>query len=89
MNKTEDGLPVVSEDAFRRFLNHYDLTSVDNDPEVRERISRENPQIARIIGIGKAQAPNHSARVYYEMGAQVVYELLRRQSTLDLKCDKK
>lgn len=78
--KTEDGLAVVTEKTFMEFLGNYDISSGNNDPGVTERIKSENPQIYRILNLGKQNAPTIEARAYYECGIQIAYELLRRQT---------
>jgi len=82
---TEEGLPVVTEETFMEFLQKYDISSGNNEPEVTERIRRENPQIARLFRLGMENAPNKAARVYYETGVQIAYELLRLQSAKSAK----
>lgn len=79
-NKTIDNLPIVTEKTFEEFIKKYPIASEENDPEITERIKKENPQIYRILQIGMQQAPNRAARSYYECGMQICYELLRRQS---------
>jgi hypothetical protein len=81
---TSDGLPVVEESTFVKFVKtEYDISSPNGDPAVTERIERENPQIARILRLGMENAPNRAAAAYYETGIQIVYELLRKQSAKD------
>jgi len=80
MTGTLEGLPEVTEETFIEFLRDYDLSSVENDPSVTQRIQRENPQIYRILNLGMQNAPSKEARAYYECGIQICYELLRRQS---------
>ena len=80
---TNDDLPIVTEETFLDFFGDYDISSAENDPEVTSRIEQQNPQIYRILSIGMGNAPNSEARVYYEMGVQVCYELLRRQGIAD------
>ena len=80
MTGTLEGLPEVTEETFIEFLRDYDLSSVENDPSVTQRIQRENPQIYRILNLGMQIAPSKEARAYYECGIQICYELLRRQS---------
>lgn len=80
--RTLEGLPVVTEKTFIDFLRNYNIGSENNDPEVTCRIEKENPQIYRILKIGTQQAPNKEARIYYECGMQICYELLRKQSNI-------
>jgi len=80
MSRTEDGLPIVTEQTFMKFLGIYDISSAENDPEVTRRIEAENPQIFRILRLGMKAAPTKEARAYYECGVQIAYELLRTQS---------
>ncbi len=80
---TKDGLPVVTEKTFMEFLRNYDISSAKNDPEVTRRIEQENPQIHHILRLGMQNAPTKEAQAYYECGMQIVYELLRRQSSND------
>ena len=80
MTGTLEGLPEVTEETFIEFLRDYDLSSVENDPSVTQRIQRENPRIYRILNLGMQNAPSKEARAYYECGIQICYELLRRQS---------
>lgn len=82
---TVDGLPVVSDETFFKVVTTYPLASGDNDPETRKRIRSENPQIERMINLGKDGAPNHEARAYFEMGCQLTYEFLRAQSISNKK----
>lgn len=81
--KTRDGLPVVAEETFSKFVREYPLSSPNNNPAVTRRIRAENPQIYRILKLGMQATPNFAARAYYECGIQVVYELLRVQSAED------
>ena len=83
MEKTEDGLAVVTEKTFMEFLRNYDIASLNNDPAVTARIESEQPQIFRILKLGMQGAPNKEAQAYYEMGIQITYELLRRQTSSD------
>ena len=80
MRLTQDGLPVVSEDTFLEVVTTYPIASTSNSPEVRGRIEKENSQIARIIRLGMGNTLNKEARLYFEMGCQLTYELLRIQS---------
>ena len=82
MSRTPDGLPRVTEETFIKFLCNYefDISSAKNDPRVTCRIQKENPQIHRILDIGMKNAPNREASVYYELGIQICYELLRIES---------
>ena len=82
MARTPEGLPQVSEETFIEFLRSYNIASDKNEPEVTRRIQKENPQIYRILKIGMQNAPNREAKVYYECGMQICYELLRRQSSV-------
>ena len=77
---TADGLPVISGETFLNVVATYPIASGGNDLETRKRIERENPQIDRIVKLGMEGAPNHEARMYFEMGCQITYELLRTQS---------
>lgn len=83
MATTEDGLAVVTETTFLEFLQDYDITSPDNDPALTERIKSENPEVYRILQLGMQGAPSKEARAYYEMGMQIAYDLLRRQTGHD------
>jgi len=85
MAKTIDGLPIVSEETFMKFVKEYPFTSEKNDPEITERIKKENPQIYRLMEIGMNSAPNNEARVYFECAFQITYELLRKQNQVDSK----
>ena len=76
---TVGGLPVVSEETFLEVVTTYPLVSGTNNPETRMRIEKENPQIAEVVRIGISVAPNLAAGVYFEMGCQITYELLRAQ----------
>jgi len=80
MTRTLEGLPKVAEETFIEFLRNYDISSAENDPSVTRRIQEENPQIYRILNLGKQNAPSKEAKSYYECGMQICYELLRRQS---------
>ena len=83
VERTKDGLFIVTEQTFMNFLQEYDITLPNNNPFVTERIKIENPQIYRILSIGMKEAPNNEARVYFEAGVQIAYELLRRQTLTD------
>lgn len=85
MERTDDGLAVVTEKTFMEFLKNYDISSENNDPELTLRIEKENPQIYHILQLGMKGAPNKAARSYYECGMQICYELLRRQSNSNNK----
>jgi len=85
MTKTLDGLPIVSEETFMDFIREYPINSEKNDPEITERIKRENPQIYRLMKIGMDNAPNEEASVYFECAFQITYELLRKQNKIDSK----
>jgi len=80
MKKTLDGLPIVTEETFMELLKNYDISAERNDPEVTNKIKKENPQIYRILKIGMENAPNKEAKAYYECGMQICYELLRNQA---------
>ncbi len=82
--RTKNGLPVVSEETFMKFLGEYDLTAVGGDPDVTARIESENPQIYRLLKLGMAAAPSKEARSYFLTGVHIAYELLRRQSAEDI-----
>ena len=82
MTRTPEGLPTITEETFMEFLKNYNISSVENNPEVTHRIKHENPQIYRILKIGMENAPSREARVYYECGMQICYELLRKQSSV-------
>lgn len=83
---TSDGLPVVEESTFVKFVKtEYDISSKNGDPSVTARIESENPQIARILRLGMENAPTNQARAYYECGMQICYELLRKQSAKNKK----
>lgn len=82
MTRTLEGLPEVNEEIFIEFLKNYNFASAGNDPKVTRRIKEENPQIYRILNLGMKGAPTKEARVYYECGMQICYELLRRQSNV-------
>lgn len=82
---TSDGLAVVTEKTFMELLEKYDIISANNDPEVTQRIKSENPQIYRILKLGMENAPTNEARVYYECGIQLIYELLRKQTYANSK----
>lgn len=81
MAKTKDGLAVVTEKTFMEFLMNYSIRSGNNDPAVTKRIQSENPQIYRILKSGMENAPSEKVRAYYECGIQIVYELLRKQTS--------
>ena len=81
---TEDGLPIVAGDIFLKVVQDYPIASGTNSDEVRKRIEKENPQIARIIKLGMEGDHSREAKVYYEMGCQITYELLREQSRISL-----
>jgi len=85
MAKTIDGLPVVSEETFMKFIQEYPIASGDNDPKVTERIEKENLQIYRLMKLGMDNAPNNEARIYFECAFQIAYELFRKQSQVDSK----
>ncbi len=80
MERTPEGLPVVTEETFMDFLENYDLGSAKNDPAVTRRIEGENPEVHRILRLGIENAPSKEAKTYFECGIQICYELLRRQS---------
>ena len=87
MEKTEDGLPVVSEDTVSEFIedqkesgSQYMHTEGKNDPELTERIWRENPHLFKILKQGMGYAPDGVATSYFERGFQLTYELLRREA---------
>ena len=81
--KTQDGLPIVAEATFIKFVRGYDFSH--NDPAITRRIEEENPQVHRVLSIGMQQAPTPAARAYYECGVQIAYELLRMQMVQDKK----
>lgn len=83
MTTTKDGLAVVSEETFFEFFKHHGFTSYNNDPAVTERIKSENPQIYRMLKLGMESAPTKEARIYYECGIQIVYELFRKQTAIN------
>ena len=85
MARTIDGLPIVSEETFMKFMQEYPISSAENDPEITERIKKENPQIYRLMKIGMDNAPDNEARIYFECAFQITYELLRKQNQINSK----
>ena len=79
--RTEEGLPIVTEETFMEFLKEYNLALENNNPEVTRKIEQDNPQIYRFLKLGMEGAPDKNSRIYYECGVQIVYELLKRQES--------
>ena len=77
--RTKEGLPIVTETTLVEFLKNEPIASTGNDPKITRRIKKENPQLYRLLQIGMEEAQTKEARVYYERGIQITYELLRLQ----------
>lgn len=83
--RTKEGLAVVTKQTFTEFLKDYNIISPNNNCFLTERIKTENPEIYRILEMGMAEAPSCEAGEHFEMGIQIVYDLLRRQTLKDSK----
>ena len=86
VERTKDGLSVVTEQTAMQFLkNHRDPFPHNTLSPffLMERIRTENPQIYRLILSCINAAPNDEAILYFKAGVQIAYELLRRQTLLD------